>query len=377
MASTAIRHETHRGTNLTTEEVKWLKTVGYADERSRAATCVLADQQVRHIAAHDNQVEILPIAEALKRYDWVQDLMFGLIGPDENEHVRQVAERTEEPVGRFVRVVEGAKVRLPVQLFTLIETPQQRQFIHNLSVIEKGAEVEMVSGCGSLDEARAGHHVSISETYLREGASYRSVSIEQWGPGTEVHSYARTHIAKNAHAVASDIMLAPVRYHYSQSKTDIEENGTANDQVVVFAPPGTERIYENETHLKGPGARCESLMRMVTAGGDITNRNMLVGDAAETKGFLGCDGLKLTDEGTIVSVPGLMAKNAKAQLSHEASIGMISRDKMAYLMATGMTEERARDLIVQGFLNLKEQQIPEAMREEVKKIVAAAQSGSM
>jgi Fe-S cluster assembly scaffold protein SufB len=377
MASTIVKHETRWGAALTAEEVKWLRTVGYATERSRAATCVLADQQVRHIAAHDNQVEILPIAEALKRYDWVQDLMFGLIDPEENEHVRQVAERTEEPVGRFVRVMEGAKVRLPVQLFTLIETPQQRQFIHNLGVIEKGAEVEMVSGCGSLEEARAGHHVSVSETYLREGASCRSVSIEQWGPGTQVRSYGRTHVGRGAHTIDSNIMLAPVRYHYSQSKTDIDENGTANDQTIVFAPPGTQRTFENETHLKETGARCESLMRMVTAGGDITNRNMLVGDAAETKGYLGCDGLKLADAGDILSVPGLMAKNAKAQLSHEASIGMISREKMAYLMATGMTEERARDLIIQGFLNLKEEQIPEAMREEIKAMIAAAQSGSM
>ena len=44
-------------------------------------------------------------------------------------------------------------------------------------------------------------------------------------------------------------------------------------------------------------------------------------------------------------------------------------------MATGLSEERARDLIVQGFLKLDEQQMPEAMRVEVKAMVAAAKSG--
>ena len=109
---------------------------------------------------------------------------------------------------------------------------------------------------------------------------------------------------------------------------------------------------ESECHLKGPGANSESLTRVVTAGGNVTNKTMLIGEADGSKGFVGCDGLKLTEKGEVLSVPGLLAKASGAQLSHEASVGMISEDKMAYLMASGMTEDAARDLIIQGFLNL-------------------------
>lgn len=70
---------------------------------------------------------------------------------------------------------------------------------------------------------------------------------------------------------------------------------------------------------------------------------------SETSGFLGCNGLTPTDDGEIFSVPALHALNAKAQLSHETSIGMIDQEKLSYLMASGMNEDQARDLIIQGF----------------------------
>jgi len=80
----------------------------------------------------------------------------------------------------------------------------------------------------------------------------------------------------------------------------------------------------------------------------------------------------LQDTGQIESIPALDAKVARAQLSHEASVGMIDDDKMDYLMATGLDEDRARDLIVQGFLNLDDQQVPASVRATVDNLVTAA-----
>lgn len=363
--------------DISMQEKALLAEVGYEDESRRAATCVLVDQEVRHIGLSDNSVEILPLAEALTRHDWVQDLMFGLINPDEDERIAEVTESRHAPIGHFVRVLEGAKVRLPIQLFTLLEAPQGRQFHHNITVIEKGAEVEMISGSAVPRSIHTGHHVSLSETYLREGAVCRSVSIEHWAANMEVHSYARSRLERNAHATDSVIQLGPVRHHVSQSRSYLAEGATANDQAVIYAPPGTTRIMDSETWLQGANARSESVTRMVTAGGVISNRATLIGDAAGVSGFLGCNGLKLTDEGEIFSVPALRALNAQAQLSHEASIGMIDQEKLGYLMASGMSEDQARDLIIQGFLNLDEQRIPEAVRDEVMRTIAAAKSGAL
>lgn len=363
--------------HLSAEELAGLQHVGYGDESRSAATCILVDQAIRHITGHDDAVEILPLAEALTRYDWVQDLMFGLIAPDEDERLREATESRHAPLGHFLRVRKGAKVTLPVQLFTLMDVPQEWQFVHDITVIEDGAEVDIISGNATPAAVHAGHHLSLSETYLGEGAVCRSVSIEHWGRSMDVCSYARTHVGPNARCIASQIQMAPLKRHEAQSRTYVEAGGMANDQTVVFAPKGSERIMDSETVLKGEGAAAESVTQMVTDGGTIRNTARLIADAGQTRGFLGCNGLKLTDEGEILSVPSLLARRSDAQLSHEASIGMIDREKLAYLMASGMSEDAARDLIIQGFLSLEDDNIPASVRDDVKRLVAQAHSGAM
>lgn len=368
---------TNVSTELEAATATRLRRIGYGNESEHAGTCVIIDQDVSRVRVNSPEVEILPLAEALSRHEWVQGLMFGLIDPDENEHVQQVSESVDPPVGYFVHVRAGAKVSLPVQLFTLLGTPQGRQHLHSIVVVDEGAEVEMISGSTVPANVHAGRHVSISETYLRAGASYRSVSVEQWGDDMEVYDYSRTQVGAGATSIGTSIMMSGLRYYHSESTVTIDEGGVCHDQSVMFSPEGTERVVQNDIVLAGEGAHAESLARMVTAGGRITNRSSLVGDGENSTGYLGCDGLKLTDRGQIHSAPALIANSSTSQLSHEASIGVIGAEKIAYLMASGLSEERARDLLIQGFLDLDEQLIPEAIRDEVKEMIATAKSGAL
>ncbi|MEM8551359.1 MAG: SufD family Fe-S cluster assembly protein [Pseudomonadota bacterium] len=354
-----------------------LRQVGFEAPEARSATAVLVDHTLRVAPAHADGVEILSIQDALMRYDFVQDLMFNMISADESELLRQSAELLHDPIGHFVHVHPGVKLDRPIQTFTLMERPQERQFTHNITVIGEGAEVDIIAGAAVPQTVHTGHHVSIDEAYMHAGSSCRTVSVERWGRGMAVDSFARTHMAAGAQTVSNAIMLAPLRHHLSDSKTVLLDNARANDQSVIFAPEGSSRHFELEVRLAGPGARSEHVARMVSAGGSIINNNLLIGEAPDTSGFLGCDGLLLSNDGEIIATPSLSAKSINAQLSHEASVGMIDSQKLDYLMASGLGEDDARDLIVQGFLRLKDDTIPPEMRAAVREMIAAAQSGGM
>lgn len=362
-------------TTLTSDEREFLRTVGFTDD-GRAGTSVIIDSTVTSESVHPDVV-VRSMKDALVEFDWLQDLMFGLIDPDENELLRQSTELVHDPVGHFVWVRPGAQIDEPIQLFSVLETPQGRQFTHNVTVIDHNARVEMIAGAVVPDRVHAGHHVSIDECYVREGASCKVTSIEHWGPNMESDSYARTRVEAGANVTSTAIQLAPIRRHESHSRTWVGAGAVANDHVIAFAPNGTTRIYDSEIVLDGAEAASESKLRMVTAGGVIVNRSTLVGDAAGTSGFLGCDGLKLGDEGEIESVPALRAISPDSQLSHEASVGMIDPEKLDYLMASGLDEDAARDLIVQGFLDLDELALPPGMADEVRAAIATAKSGSL
>ncbi len=56
---------------------------------------------------------------------------------------------------------------------------------------------------------------------------------------------------------------------------------------------------------------------------------------------------------------------------------MISEEKIAYLMASGVSEEDARSLLVRGFFNLNEYELPKNIKASVMAMIDLAKSGAV
>lgn len=331
----------HSGIGPATATPELLTTIGWAPETQRSGTSILIDHHFGTLTSTDGDVIVTTLADALVRYPWVQALVFDLITPEEDEVLRRAFESQREPLGTFTWVKDNAHVELPSQSFTIMTKPQERQFVHDITVIGKNATV-------------------------------RSIDVDRWGANMTVHSYDRTKIDENARVTSVSVAVSGLKQSVNNSHTEVAAGAAITDHTILFAPTGTRRDMTNTVSLTGPGAQAEQVARMVSDGGVIVNRSTLEAAIAEVRGFLECDGLMLQDTGQIESIPALDAKVARAQLSHEASVGMIDDDKMDYLMATGLDEDRARDLIVQGFLNLDDQQVPASVRATVDNLVTAA-----
>ena len=362
----------HSGIGPATATPELLTTIGWAPETQRSGTSILIDHHFGTLTSTDGDVIVTTLADALVRYPWVQALVFDLITPEEDEVLRRAFESQREPLGTFTWVKDNAHVELPSQSFTIMTKPQERQFVHDITVIGKNATVDFVSGAAVAPELTHATHVSVSETYIGAGATVRSIDVDRWGANMTVHSYGRTKIDENARVTSVSVAVSGLKQSVNNSHTEVAAGAAITDHTILFAPTGTHRDMTNTVSLTGPGAQAEQVARMVSDGGVIVNRSTLEAAVAEVRGFLECDGLMLQDTGQIESIPALDAKVARAQLSHEASVGMIDDDKMDYLMATGLDEDRARDLIVQGFLNLDDQQVPASVRATVDNLVTAA-----
>ncbi|AKK05742.1 hypothetical protein CMUST_07040 [Corynebacterium mustelae] len=349
-----------------------LASIGWAPEEQRAGTSIVVDHHFGSMVTNDPNVVVMPLAQALIQLPWVQELMFSLISPDEDEVLRRAFESTQEPLGTFTWVKDGARVTMPTQSFTVLTKPQERQFVHDITVIGKNAVVDSVSGAAVAPALTHATHVSVSETFIGDGAQVRSVDVDRWGANMTVHSYDRTSIGEGASTSSVSVAVSGLTKHHSDSVTTVGKDSSVTNHAIVFAPDGTTREMASTVVLTGPGAQAEQVARMVADGGVIRNRSTLRALVADAKGFLECDGLMLKDVGQIESIPALDAQVARAQLSHEASVGMIDDDKLDYLRAMGLAEDDARDLIVQGFLNLDDQRIPASVRSTVENLVTAA-----
>ncbi|WP_257203336.1 SufD family Fe-S cluster assembly protein [Corynebacterium cystitidis] len=350
-----------------------LESVGWSPIENRASTSLLVDHDFQALESRDEDVVVMPLAQALTTYPWVQELMFSLIEPDEDAVLRRAFESSRDPLGTFTWVKDGAQVTMPRQSFTVMTVPQERQFVHGITVIGANATVDSVSGSAVAPGLTQGTQVSVAETFVGDGAKVRSVDVDRWGKNMRVHSYDCTKVGKNAAISSVSIAVSALKDSVSTSRMELGEGSSCTEHSIVFAPAGTTRTMKSDTALVGEGAQAEIVSRMVSDGGTIHNESTLRSTTSDVRGFLECDGLLLADGGGILSVPALDAQVAGAQLSHEASVGMIDDEKLDYLKALGMDEDSARNLIVQGFLNLEDDRIPSSVRARVQELVTAAQ----
>lgn len=345
-----------------------LQNVAYNFENANSATFLARDAQILNASSSASAIEILPISIALEKYDWLRELSYSLVHADQDSYVEEVA-RDPAKLGYFIRVRAGEKVTLPIYTCYLIDANRFTQCTHNIIIAEAGSEFHMISGCTSNVHAEAGRHIGVSEFFIRENAVVTSTMVHSWGKEVEVYPRSAAYIGKNGKFVSSYVALGSVKSVQMDPKAIIEEGGLGEFYSVIYAPEGSVFDIGSTALLNGQGASTQMISRVVSGGGEVLTRGKIIGEQAGGRGTMACNGLLLSDKGYIHAIPELVGKNPQLELSHEASVGMISKEELAYLMASGIEEERAKSLIIEGFLDLHIPSLPEYLQRQINTLV--------
>jgi Fe-S cluster assembly scaffold protein SufB len=102
-------------------------------------------------------------------------------------------------------------------------------------------------------------------------------------------------------------------------------------------------------HLRGEHAR--DLAKTVVVGLDNSKVNVLneaYGNALYSKAHISCEEITKGESVKVSTTPVLKITNDFAELTHEASIGRVSQKQLETLMAKGLTDEEATELITKG-----------------------------
>ena len=156
-------------------------------------------------------------------------------------------------------------------------------------------------------------------------------------------------------------------------KADLRgKNAVAKFSAVLLAKEDTVLDVGSISLLNGEGSRSERITRTISKGGTIYARADIQGHAANTKGHIECQGLVVSeDKGMIYSIPQISGGYG-TELSHEAAIGKIAKEKIEYLMTRRLTEDEAVSIIIRGFLNIKIQGIPKTIQEQMDEVIEQA-----
>ena len=324
----------------------------HVEGEDRSGTYILQDFHPLCLVAQSDDIELLPIAKALEKYDWLRERYYWKAVPADLDKYTAQCASVPEPQGYFLRVKKGAKVPFPVQACLYIAHGHIAQRIHNIVILEEGAELHLITGCATGPGVTSGAHFGVSEQYIGKNARLTSTMVHSWGPKVEVRPRSGTIVEAGGTFVNNYCSLRPARSIQADPRTWLNgEGASAKHTTIILGSRGSTIDTGGEVYLNGEDTSAELAHRAVCTGGRIYQRGLLVGNA-RCRAHVDCAGMVLDagDDGFIQSIPGLKALHPEARMSHEASIGRIAPEQVAYLQSRGMEEREAISLIIRGFL---------------------------
>jgi len=262
-------------------------------------------------------------------------------------------EETKSGVKVSLTVEKGARVPRPVHLcFGLLPKEGLQEIVMKVDA-QDNSQVSVIAHCIFPNAVKVIHKMDADiEIGANARFDYKETHYHGEDGGIEVIPKAKVRVNKGgvwqSTFALSQGMVGKLDYDFevvclekAVAELTVKAYGKGNDDIKIV-----EKIY-----LNGTGARGLAKSRLVL--GDKARaevRGETYGNAPYARGHVDCMELVNGTEAVAVAIPIVSVTNDKAKVTHEAAIGSIDRKQVETLMARGLDEDRAVDVIVKGIL---------------------------
>jgi hypothetical protein len=348
------------------DDMNRMKDVGIEEDLgTKAGSFIQFDQRVLQAISTIEGLTVMSLKDARKK-GMVDDLEWKLVSPDKDKYTAYVYLNDSD--GYFIHVT--GKVKLPFQSCLFHATQSGIQHVHNIIKLEKGASLDLVTGCVSGRAVERGLHLAVSEVFVGKNADLNHTMLHEWGDELYVRPRSATVVEEGGNYINNYISLHQVRsVQMYPSVRLIGKEATTQLNSILISPRGSDLDVGGEVILEGEGSRAEVVSRTVTTGGRSIARGRLIGKAPKISAHLECNGIFLSSDGLLHAIPELVSEYKDVDMSHEASVGRVAQDQVEYLMTRGLNELQAISTIIRGFLQPSIEGLPERIVEQVKMIM--------
>jgi Fe-S cluster assembly scaffold protein SufB len=268
------------------------------------------------------------------------------------EGVRIEAEELSQGVRAWVTVEPGTMVSYPVHLCFGMLPSEGVQEIESHFDIGEGAEVGFLAHC-TFPNALDLKHVMEAQVHVGRGATMRYSESHYHGPvgGINVLPTTRAQVDQGGR-LESEFSLVHGRVGrlVVDFEVDVAADGVA-ELVSKAYGYGDDQIRVTEViRLNGEGARgltkTRAAVRDQAASEVYTTAE---GNAPGAIGHMDCTEI-VRNRAAARNVPVVVVRDDSARVTHEAAIGSVDRKELETLMARGLSEDEAVDIIIRGML---------------------------
>lgn len=263
--------------------------------------------------------------------------------------------------GSFIYVPPHTKLDRPLQSYFRINSQNMGQFERTLIIVDEGSELHYMEGCTAPTYSTDALHAAVVEIFVGKNAKCRYTTIQNWS--NNVYNL----VTKRALVEESGLMEwidgnigSKINMKYPAC---ILKGDYASGNCISIAVATKEQIQD-------AGARMIHLGRHTTSniisksiaggGGDASYRGEVVmkKQAEHSKSTVKCDTIILDSQSKSDTIPRNVVANQTSHINHEATVSKISQEQLFYLMSRGLSEEKAKELIIMGFIDRFREELP-------------------
>lgn len=345
--------ETFDKIGLIEAEEKYLGGVGAQYESEVIYHNMLKELEEKNVIFCDTDTALKKYPKLFKEY------FNNLVKYDENKYT--ALNGAVWSGGTFIYVPPHTKIERPLQSYFRINTKNMGQFERTIIIVDEGSELHYMEGCTAPTYTSDSLHAAVVEIYVKKDAKCRYTTIQNWANNIYNLVTKRAIVEENGLMEWIDGNIG--------SKTNMKYpscvlNGEyAKGNCISIAVAITNQIQDTGAkmiHL-APHTTSNIISKSIAAkGGNATYRGTVhIGkNANNSKNYVKCDTIILDEYSKSDTIPKNIVNNDSSIIEHEATVSKISRDKLFYLMCRGIPEEKAKEMLVMGFIERFREELP-------------------
>jgi Fe-S cluster assembly protein SufB len=282
--------------------------------------------------------------------------------------------------GSFVYVPAGVHVDLPLQAYFRIDQKQMGQFERTLIIAEPGSSVHYVEGCSAPVHRSNSLHSAVVELIALEGSKIRYTTIQNWSQDVYNLVTKRAFAYKNATVEWVDGNFGS-KVTMKYPCIVLKEEG-AKGHIISIAVAGKDQHQDTGAKIIhcAPNTSSNIISKSISKeGGRTSYRGLLkvLKGATGVKARVQCDALLLDAQSRTDTYPTVNVFEERVDVGHEASVGTLNDEQVFYLMSRGLTQQQARALLVNGFIDVFVKELPMEYAVEINRLIAHEMEGSI
>ena len=311
------------------------------------------------------------IEMAMKKYPELVEKYFGkIVNAGENKFA--ALNGAVFSGGSFIYVPKNTKLDRPLQSYFRINSKNMGQFERTLIIVDDNSDLHYIEGCTAPTYSESSLHADVVEIYVGKNSKCRYSTIQNWAPNVYNLVTKRALVDENGTMEWIDGNIGSkvtMKYPCCVLKGD-NSNGTCI--TISVASKGQEQDSGARMIHLGRNTKSNIISKSIArGGGNATYRGKVLinSGASNSIGNVKCDTLILDEMSKSDTIPVNSCFNISSSIEHEATVSKISDDNLFYLMSRGISEERAMELIVLGFLEKFREELPMEYAVELNQLI--------